>query len=187
MNIQPKSLVILGSLVILTLVCNPANSQSNTDTSVFMLPQECHDYNWLRKLKVGTAPFVDARLLDQIFVGYKFQLDQIEIDINDDIVRAFASGNLMYGSSDGGSYPIGAIGLDDALSESNNEKSFAERLKRGHADALKKEWTIIGKQEVISDIRGDEIVCWTSNTWNVPPELQRLIEDELSGNVKDNG
>lgn len=185
MSSQHKPLHIFGGLVVLMLLCNSVNSQSNADSSV--LPRACHDYTWYRKLKVGTAPFVNPRLLEEAFVGYKFRPDQITID--DNIVNDFASGRLMFGGLAPRSDSINAIELDrlpEFSNSLNNHESFTDWLTRQHNDASTNNLAIIGRQESIGNSHGEEIVCWTSKKWSPPQDLQKLVDND-STIVEDNG
>ena len=128
------------------------------------------DLGFWRKLKLGTAPYVNRRLLDTAAVGYRYNLDNLiervdcEQQESNEIYGALVEGKVMFanGGQDG---EFQVISPDDPRLREHIDT--CEHF-RAWADTQQQEITnaaFISIYSEFAEVPGTPVVAWVAEPW----------------------
>ena len=159
--------VLLGMLVLAytAAFAQEIDPQSTVKIGVY------RDLGFLRKLKLGTAPYVNPRLLDTAATGYRYNLDELTglIDCNQqespgEIYSAVVEGRIMFANGgQGGEFQV--ISPDSPLLRDHIRtcEKFSE-----WAGSQQRETTMAAFISVYSQLgeaSGNPVVAWVAEPW----------------------
>ena len=140
------------------------------------------DMNWLRKIKLGIAPFVNTALMDKYAVIYKYDAIEVFNAINFKTISEYSKkGKIALTMYDGNTY-VPYFSLDfvnKKLLESYNDQGsmlkddvklvkvypgitkVGQLVMQPNADALK--WSMLVSSEKLGKLKGMPVVSWMTS------------------------
>lgn len=159
--------VLLGMFV---LACTTAfaqdDPQSMVETQSTVKIGVYRDLGFLRKVKLGTAPYVNPRLLDTAATGYRYNPDDLTERVNceqqDEIYSAVVEGKIMFANGrQGGEFEV--IAPDNP--QLRNQIDTCERFSTWANQLERETAAFISVYSRFGEASGAPVVAWVAEPW----------------------